>query len=480
LIRVPPVRALTVVGAVATLATLVGLVAPSAALADYSPTPLTMMVGAPSSLPYRSAGELTIDLGPDDPTATGELVVEMSPVRGALRQVVLDQAMAASHDPVTVPIVGDVARRYVITFTADDATRWVSPPPQTVLVGIGAAVTTSTLVVMRSPASGAAVRPGPNVWRSFGGVATMTLRDADGAPVASEPVTLQQVLRGSVGTLEVAVGTGVTGPDGTARITVNPWSDTTYRMAYAGSAGRLDPSTSSPKLVRPATPGARVLSPTGSPQPTSVAPPLGHGTGSGANAVISPIPNAVWASMVGYSWSPTAHCPVGRSQLAYILVNYWGFDGNRYRGELVVARNRANAFARAFTALYNANFPIRSMVRPDRWGRSPSGWPGANDYASMAHDNTYAFDCRYVVGRESIRRMSPHAYGYAVDINTWENPDLAADGAHPDSWFLRHRTASYGGVLVKTGIVVRIMRDFGFGWGGTSIGDTQHFDPTLL
>lgn len=24
------------------------------------------------------------------------------------------------------------------------------------------------------------------------------------------------------------------------------------------------------------------------------------------------------------------------------------------------------------------------------------------------------------------------------------------------------------------------MRAGGFGWGGTSIGDTQHFDPTLL
>ena len=129
-----------------------------------------------------------------------------------------------------------------------------------------------------------------------------------------------------------------------------------------------------------------------------------------------------------------------------------------------MAKSRAAAFARAFTAIYNAHFPIRSMVRPDRWGRSPNGWLGANDYASMAHDNTYGYNCRFVVGRESRHQLSPHAYGIAVDINTWENPDAAANGIHPNAWFYHHRSASYGGILLKNGIVVAIMRGQGFGW----------------
>jgi D-alanyl-D-alanine carboxypeptidase len=235
----------------------------------------------------------------------------------------------------------------------------------------------------------------------------------------------------------------------------------------------VPPGTTAPSAAH----HSPVRAPAGSPQPTSVATPLGPAVGTGANAVVSAIPDAVWASMVGFSWHPG--CPEGRAHLAYVLVNYWGFDGNRHRGELVVARNRAAGFAKAFTELYDAGFPIRSMVRPDRFGHSPNGWPGANDYASMAHDNTYAFNCRFVVGREQAGVLSPHSYGYAVDINTWENPDLARVGARPDAWFLRHRSASFGGVIVPDGLVVRIMRSIGLGWGGRSIGDTQHFDPTL-
>lgn len=353
------------------------------------------------------------------------------------------------------------------------------PPPVRVSSGLISVLATSSAIgIVPTAATGAAVRPGPTVWRTFGGVVVMTLTTSAGAPVAGQPVTLQQLAGGAVGTLVTNVATVVTGADGTARVAVNPWGAITYRMSYAGSA-TLDPSASARLPVVPATPGVRVVAPAGSPQPTSVATPLGVGTGTGANPVVSAIPDAVWASMVGYSWG-TMSCPVGRSQLAYVLVNYWGFDGNRYRGELVVAKNRAAAFARAFSSLYDAHFPIRSMVRPDRFGRSPHGWPGANDYSSMAHDNTYAFNCRYVVGGESGRNLSPHAYGSAVDINTWENPDRAANGTHPNSWFLSHRSAAYAGEILKGSTVVRVMRSAGLGWGGTSIGDLQHFDPWLL
>ena len=63
--------------------------------------------------------------------------------------------------------------------------------------------------------------------------------------------------------------------------------------------------------------------------------------------------------------------------------------------------------------------------------------------------------------------MSPHAYGSAVDINTWENPDRAANGTHPNSWFLSHRSAAYAGEIRKGSTVVRVVRSAGLGWGGT-------------
>ena len=122
-------------------------------------------------------------------------------------------------------------------------------------------------------------------------------------------------------------------------------------------------------------------------------------------------------------------CPVGRTGLRYVTVNFWGFDGKRSRGALVVNRSVAPQVAAAFTRLYEQRFRIRQMRPMDSsWGRNPKG-PGANDYAAMEADNTSAFNCRYVGGEEEKKVYSRHAYGLAIDVNDFENPYLAADGA---------------------------------------------------
>ena len=440
---------------------------------------MTLTVTGPSSLVYRSQDALVVTVGPaDSAAATGTLHVESTPVAGGDPGVVADAPARPGDDPVMVPIVADVPRHYVVTFVPDDPTTWAAPDPVSVDVDVTSAVTVTTVTVLGLPASGAAVKPGPTVWRSFGGLASVTLVDGDGVPVPGADLTLQQRSL-DTNNVWVTVATVQTGSAGAAGVQVNPWRDTTYRAVFAGTAGKLDPSQSAEFLVRPATPGVPVVGPAGAPRPRAT-PPLGRGVGIGASAVVNAVPNNVWASMLGRSYSTIVHCPVGRTKLSYILINYWGFDGNRYRGELVVAKNRAASFARAFTTLYNLHFPIRVMVRPDRFGRSPHGWPGANDYKSMAYDNTYAFNCRYVVGRESSKRMSPHAYGFAVDVNTWENPDVAGNGTHPNRWFAVHRSGKYGGVIMSRSAVVKAFRTAGLGWGGTAIRDYQHFDPTLL
>jgi hypothetical protein len=475
------VRTPLLLGLLTTTALLAGAVHPATARADASgPQPLVLAATGPDSLTYRGEGVLTVTLGPPEAaTAAGTLHVESTPAGGGDTDVLLDQVESPSVDPVQVPIVGDVSRTYVVSFVPLDPTQWTAPDPVTVEVPVGAATTVATLTVVGLPAAGAAVVPGPYVWRSFGAVATVRLVDADGAPVVGADVTLQQR---SIDTKNAwaSVRTVQTGSVGAATVQVVPWYNTVYRVVYAGQSGRLEATQSAELLVRPSTPGRRVAIPAGSPQPTGATQTFGRGYGVGANAVVTAIPDKVWATMLGYSYSATAHCPVGRTKLSYVTINYWGFDGNRYRGELVVAKARAAAFAKAFTVLYNLHFPIRSMVRPDRFGHSPHGWPGANDYLSMAHDNTYGFNCRYVVGREAARVMSPHAYGYAVDVNTWENPDVAANGTHPNSWFAVHRSAKYGGVIMSGSAIVLAFREIGLGWGGSTISDYQHFDPTLL
>lgn len=198
--------------------------------------------------------------------------------------------------------------------------------------------------------------------------------------------------------------------------------------------------------------------------------------GSGANASVGAVPNAVWARMVGYSWTPG--CPVGWSSLRYVTVNFWGFDGRRSRGALVVNASISGRTMTAFTRLYEQRFRIRQMkVMDSTWGHSPMG-PGANDYAAMEADNTSGFNCRYVGGEESKQVWSNHAYGQAIDINDFENPYVDERGTvYPDPWFV-HRRSGYAGVFSSpSSASVRVFTSQGFRWGGAwGSPDSQHFD----
>jgi hypothetical protein len=198
--------------------------------------------------------------------------------------------------------------------------------------------------------------------------------------------------------------------------------------------------------------------------------------GAGANASISAIPESAWTKMVGYSW--TEGCPVGRSQLRWVRVNFWGFDGKRARGSLVVSSSIADETAAAFTRLYELRFRIRQMKPMDSsWGHNPKG-PGADDYAAMEADNTSAFNCRYVGGEEANKVYSKHAYGTAIDVNDFENPYVADDGTvYPDRYWLTRRGPAPGVFSSSGSAAVRAFTSQGLRWGGLwSNPDHQHFD----
>jgi hypothetical protein len=228
-------------------------------------------------------------------------------------------------------------------------------------------------------------------------------------------------------------------------------------------------ATPKPAVTRlPAVPAAAV-------GPSVRFPAAPAAFGSGANATVAHIPTALWTRMVGYSW--TSGCPIGRSSLRLVQVNYWGFDGIRHRGSLVVASAITSRTASAFTSLYALKFRIR-LIRPmdSSWGHNPKG-PGADDYAAMRADNTSAFNCRYVGGEESRKVWSNHAYGRAIDINDFENPYVASNGTvYPSSYFLHRRTGP-GTFTSSTSPAVRASTRQGFSWGGLwSDPDFQHMD----
>lgn len=158
-------------------------------------------------------------------------------------------------------------------------------------------------------------------------------------------------------------------------------------------------------------------------------------------------------------------CPVGPSRLRTIDLNHYGFDGRIHRGQMVAATSATPHVVKAFsTAAWHA-FPIRHITNPNHYGGS--------DPAQMADDNTSAFNCRKVVGNPYL--LSPHSYGIAVDINTYENPYDDGYRWWPSAnVYTRQR---YGkGVLTGHDVMTRAMVDQGFYWGGWwAAKDYQHF-----
>jgi hypothetical protein len=170
-------------------------------------------------------------------------------------------------------------------------------------------------------------------------------------------------------------------------------------------------------------------------------------------------------------FSYRAGCPVGPAQLRTVRLSYWGFDGRHHVGKLVVNRSVTRDVVTVFRRLYAARFPIRRMVPVSRYRGS--------DDASMAADNTSAFNCRPAVG--SAGGWSMHAYGLAIDVNPVENPYLVGGRVLPPAGRrYADRTRTRPGMAVEGGVLVEAFEAAGWRWGGRWAGspDYQHFSTS--
>ncbi|MFA9432424.1 M15 family metallopeptidase [Egicoccus sp. AB-alg2] len=178
------------------------------------------------------------------------------------------------------------------------------------------------------------------------------------------------------------------------------------------------------------------------------------------------IPAAVRQEMAGVSMH--TGCPVGFDDLRLVVLTHRGFDGRLHRGELVVHRSAVTPLRQVFQAAYDADFPLRRVVRIEHYAGS--------DDRSMAANNTSAFNCRRVTGGTSWSR---HAYGTAIDLNPVQNPYVrggtvlpSAGAAYTDRGDVRP------GMLVAGDPVVRAFDAIGWTWGGRwqTLKDYQHFE----
>jgi hypothetical protein len=163
-----------------------------------------------------------------------------------------------------------------------------------------------------------------------------------------------------------------------------------------------------------------------------------------------------------------AGCPLGRADLRRVEVTFWTFDGDTRRGVLVVNRDVAREVADIFTDIFRAGFPMRSMRPIEEFG--------GDDNASMAANNTSAYNCRSAAQANSAAADSPHANGRAIDINPVQNPwlDPRCDCFMPTA---RNAARTPGkGKILEGGPVWRAFTRRGWIWQNIATPDYQHFD----
>ena len=231
------------------------------------------------------------------------------------------------------------------------------------------------------------------------------------------------------------------------------------RRAIAGLLGAVLPlvAFATPASAQPGQPKQ-----TGPGTTVELAAPQGSGLPPYI-AVIKP----VTAERLASSWHKG--CPVGPDQLRLLSLDFVGFDGAVHRGELIVNADRATEVAHIFGDLYFGRFPIERMETVDKYN--------SDDDASMAANNTSAFNCRAITGGTA---WSNHSYGRAIDINTVQNPYISGSGAvyPPNGAPYVDRTLTAPGMIHAGDLTEQAFTSRGWTWGGswdTPI-DYQHFE----
>lgn len=200
-----------------------------------------------------------------------------------------------------------------------------------------------------------------------------------------------------------------------------------------------------------------------SPDPTTGRPPTGSPAVAFKATVRAVGPGTPWP--LSASWR--SGCPVSPAGLRLVEVTHWGYDGRARIGRVVVARDLTDEVTAIFARLYAQRFQIQRMEVVDAYGGS--------DAASMAANNTSAFNCRRVAGTTT---WSEHAYGTAIDVNPVQNPYVRNGVADPkagSSWL--NRAWATPGMIRDGDSTVAAFAANRFRWGGhwRTVKDYQHF-----
>ncbi|MDQ2946544.1 MAG: M15 family metallopeptidase [Acidobacteriota bacterium] len=183
-----------------------------------------------------------------------------------------------------------------------------------------------------------------------------------------------------------------------------------------------------------------------------------------------PLNPALLAKVRSTTWH--AGCPVPPEDLRELTVTYLSFERKTATGILIVHKDLAQEVSAVFRDLFSHGFLIERMRPIEEYN--------GDDNASMAANNTSAFNCRDVTGRPG--RFSNHSWGRAIDINPLTNPYVNGEKVYPpEGRQYLDRSRSLPGSILSGSYVVRRFAEAGWNWGGnwSDRKDYQHFEKPM-
>ena len=184
-----------------------------------------------------------------------------------------------------------------------------------------------------------------------------------------------------------------------------------------------------------------------------------------------PIPDSVFQRMQGRSWPEG--CTIRRADLRYLRLSHYDAEKRQHVGEMVCNKAIADDLIEIFKELYRQKYPIQRIRLIDDYD--------ASDERSMRDNNSSCFCYRRISG---TTKLSKHAQGMAVDINTLYNPYVRTgkngrrivEPATATKYVDRRKSFPYK--IVKGDLLHRLFLQHGFKWGGSwrTMKDRQHFE----
>ena len=194
------------------------------------------------------------------------------------------------------------------------------------------------------------------------------------------------------------------------------------------------------------------------------------------NFYYEPLSENLIGYITGSSYPDDDSAEISLSELNYVHILHYNFEGEISEGELICNSAIAQDLVEIFYELYTAEYQLERVLLIDYYD--------ADDTTSMMANNTSCFNYRNI---DDTDKLSRHAFGLAIDVNPFYNPYIrfTKDGGQiispESSEAYADRTQSFPYKIDADDLCCRLFLEHGFTWGGNwnSSKDYQHFQKII-